>query len=505
MRTTCGISRGSVVHPVAKTVRLPAWLLITSLIGGLNASVAAPPSELRTAFALTSPNGGEVLTTGTPVAVTWDAVDPAGYLELWLYKDGERYAYIGQASTDQLSYAWEICPFVNVGADYRVRARLLHPADPVSEDESDAPFAILGGAALPALTLTRPAGGEAWTADTTESITWTATNPTGDVQIWLMENVNTSGVQYSYLGSAPMADGQFNWPISSCVGDGTAYAILLRWSACDRVVEATNPTAFSIAGSFTPVLTVVAPSTGAVLTAGTSSVITWTSTATVGEVEVEVLKSGQSVVYVGRAPVGAGALPWLICPSIGNSTSYTARVALDACGVRAVGGGFQISGSSSATLTLTSPVGGTTWPAGSVQPITWTSTNLQGVVDIYVPDATDFHWGKVTVPVAAGRYDWPIAPTLAPGSSYRVRVLAFDCGTTLTASAAIALTSPTAPFGDVDGSGMVDLKDFAGLQSTFLGPGRWLLMPPASFFDVEPDGELDLADFAAFQAAQEGP
>lgn len=73
------------------------------------------------------------------------------------------------------------------------------------------------------------------------------------------------------------------------------------------------------------------------------------------------------------------------------------------------------------TITLTSPVGGETWPAGSVQNITWTSTQIATVKIEYSTD-NGATWVTVTasVPAEPATFAWTVPAT--PSAQARIRV-----------------------------------------------------------------------------------
>jgi len=75
---------------------------------------------------------------------------------------------------------------------------------------------------LPAsITVTSPNGGEIWTAGTTEDITWTQTNLTGEVTIDLYKG----GVNQKTLGTADAGAGTFAWAIAAGEAPGADYRI----------------------------------------------------------------------------------------------------------------------------------------------------------------------------------------------------------------------------------------------------------------------------------------
>ena len=459
-------------------------------------------------LAITSPVGGEVWSAGTTQTVSWDCTDPSGYVEAWLFRGDEHHAFIGHVPMENGAIVWDLCPFVGDGGDYSVRLTWFDHCGPEVQDFSPDPVTITGSWTLPPLTVTSPNGGEVWAADTTETITWESTDPSGDVEIWLID----SDTRYDFLGSAPAADGEFDWPILPCVGDATDYSILVRWSARDHAVEDVSDASFEITGSSTPVLTITSPAPGEEWVAGTIQMITWTSSCANGAVYVHLPLYYPGV--LGRVPISDGGLEWEICPGIGDGSSNTVRLSMPECGVESISEYFTISGSSTPSLTLTSPVGGETWAAGAPHEITWESENLTGNLHIYVPNDGACQSGHAVVPVADGSFTWPIAPTLTwpidpnvPASTYGGAWLwSYDCGPVLSIEGdAFEITERVTPLGDFDGDDDLDLHDLASFQRCFTGRGPLLLDPVCDSFDFEPDGDVDIDEFAELADSLTGP
>ena len=458
------------------------------------------------ALTVTSPSGAETWTAGTTHRITWDSINPSGDVEVWLVRPGNPNVFLGEVRTVSGGLTWDIDPFLGNGGDYRVHLSWHHYCGTQVEVDSAGSFAIIGSRPLPALTVTSPNGGEIWPTDSLQSVTWSSINPAGTVEIWL-----TAGLSYfEYLGSAPTAEGHFDWPILPCNPNGTDYRILVRWSTNDRSVEARSAAPFAVTGSFAPTFTVTSPVVGTMWTAGTSHAITWTSGSTNGDVVVAL--EGANSAFLGRVPSTAGTLTWDIPSGIGNGT-YTIRFWTDTCATQTVSTSFGISGSITPTLTLTSPTGGTNWPAGALRTITWQSVGLTGLLDIYLPDDGLHQSGHVAVPIADGSFTWPIPPTLTwprdPNSAVvpgGVWLWSYDCGPLkYVLGQAIQVSPGTALLGDIDGDGNVDLNDMAALQAAFTGRGPLFLDSPADFFDFEPDGDVDGDDVDVMAAGMTGP
>jgi len=197
-----------------------------------------------------------------------------------------------------------------------------------------------------------------------------------------------------------------------------------------------------------------------------------------------------------------GSFTWDICQAIGNGADYTIQVGWADCepSVAAFSAAFSIADSSPRpTLTLTSPIGGETWVAGTPRTITWDSTNGTGSVDlgVYRPD-----WGWWWIgdtPMSAGTFVWPVSPYLGDGADYAISVEWWGCGPGVSGSSPyFAITGSHQP-GDCDGDGDVDLTDYSILQGCLGGP----LVFARS--DYSGDGDVDLVDFTGWERCLDGP
>ena len=112
--------------------------------------------------------------------------------------------------------------------------------------------AALGGPAaggipvtvIPALRLLSPNGGERFPAGSTQTITWTATNPTGSVELDLYQGTNF----YRVLARPPMQQSSYAWTIYARLGDSEDYRIQIR-SVTFPTVNDFSDSPFAIQGS----------------------------------------------------------------------------------------------------------------------------------------------------------------------------------------------------------------------------------------------------------------
>ena len=85
-------------------------------------------------------NGGEVLKSGTKVAILWSSLGVEGDLAILLFKGGEQYAVIAERVPDKGNFQWEIPANLPDSGQYRLRICSLR--DLRINDFSDRDFAI---------------------------------------------------------------------------------------------------------------------------------------------------------------------------------------------------------------------------------------------------------------------------------------------------------------------------------------------------------------------------
>jgi len=148
-----------------------------------NFSLAAPAS-----ITVTDPDGSEEWETGSTHDITWTSVNVTGNVKVELYKGGSLNSSLTSDTANDGTYSWTISSGLADGTDYKIRITSL--ADGTVYDESDANFEL---AAPSTITVTAPDGGEDWEPDTTETITWSSVNLTGNVKIELYKDGHIAG------------------------------------------------------------------------------------------------------------------------------------------------------------------------------------------------------------------------------------------------------------------------------------------------------------------------
>jgi hypothetical protein len=258
------------------------------------------------------------------------------------------------------------------------------------------------------LEVTAPNGGEAWEADSGQTVTWAGSAEAVKVEYsadngasWttLVESMANTGSLY---GAAP------NTPSSQCL-------IRISDTAFPGRSDISDGT-FTITGFI-----VTSPNGGEQWTAGSAQTITWT---TVGSFPtVKLLYSttgGLPWTEIAASTDNTGSYPWTVPGTLSTQCLVRIRDGADNNPSDTSDAVFSII--PIPTITVTSPNGGETWAAGSQHDITWTYTGLTGMVTI------DLYKGGVkkntlgSADVAAGTFSWAIGTDESPGTDYRVLI-----------------------------------------------------------------------------------
>lgn len=199
-----------------------------------------PPATTPTVV-ITSPSGGENWPVASTQRITWTSDSTQGSYRIDLYhryEDGtfEWVAGLGTALLSAGGLDFTVPESADNGTNYMVS---LFGGS--WEADSNGAFQITGS-----LTVTSPNGGETWKAGTTETVTWTSTSTTGNVDISLYRFVAGEYVWGADLGTAPVTDGSRSCTIPSDIIDGNIYIIRLCWSNAGTSSEDESDEAFRI-------------------------------------------------------------------------------------------------------------------------------------------------------------------------------------------------------------------------------------------------------------------
>lgn len=315
-----------------------------------------------------SPNGGEQWTAGASKTITWSSSGTIANVKIeYTTNSGVSFSTVTSSTPNTGSYTWIVPNTPTASARIRISDVLNETA---TKDVSNNNFTILQSAA-PTITVLSPNGGESWGIGSTATIRWSSTGTIANVKI---EYSTNSGVSYSEITSSTANTGSYSWIVPN-----TPTA-----SARVRVSDASNSTTINDVSNanftilnLTPVtITVVSPNGGENWEVGSTKMITWTSTGSLGNVKIEYsINSGVTYSMITSSTPNTGSYAWLVP----NNLTASARIRIsDATNITTASdvsnANFSIIPAPLPSITLTAPNGGEQWIIGSSYYITWNST-----------------------------------------------------------------------------------------------------------------------------------
>jgi subtilisin family serine protease len=288
------------------------------------------------------------------------------------------------------------------------------------------------------ITVTSPNGGEAWNEGSSQTITWTSSNVTGNVNIEL--NRSYPGGTWEAIAMNTTNDGTEPWNPVTLPASTTARIRVT--SVSNGTISDVSDANFSIIAR---TITVTSPNGGETWIVGDANNITWTSTGLSENVRIEINRTYPSASWtdiIASTP-NDGVHPWTVTSPTGTTTRIRISGAVTTTVKDTSDGNFTIG---VRTITVTIPNGGETWPVGSLQNVTWTSQNLTGTVNIQLnrtyPGAT---WENIALGTADdGNEPWTV--TVPATNSARMRVVSVTYPTVGDSSNAnFTITTPNSP------------------------------------------------------------
>lgn len=223
---------------------------------------------------ITYPDGGETLTGGSDINITWKGSTAFTSVDLGFY-NGSEWNPIVTGTKDDGSYSWAV-PNISTS-----KARLWikgwsAAGDPV--DYSD-DFTIVPNGSGAAITLTAPNGGETLIGGTTYNIKWQ-----GSITFDQIDLEYYNGSKWVVIKYGAEDKGSYSWKVPGISTSKAEVWVRGRSSSgnpadfSDGTFTITQPPAGSI--------TVTAPNGGEVWAKGSTENITWTSSGEVGNVRI---------------------------------------------------------------------------------------------------------------------------------------------------------------------------------------------------------------------------
>jgi hypothetical protein len=262
---------------------------------------------------LLTPNGGEVIPSGSTHSIQWKASSQAVTFKLQLSMDnGTTWIPIAESLTGT-SYTWQVPAPLENQRDCLIRlVAYNHLGIRVGEDRSNAPFII------EIVKVDSPKKGEVLPCGIQETITWTTyatKRPVEEVRIHYSKDAGTT---WSLVATLPGNPGTYEWTVPAVKEKKTECRIrvTLRDSKGEPVGSDMNNGYFTI-----EMVKVDSPVKGEVLGSGSQKTIRWTTYATirpVEEVRIHYTKdAGVTWHLVATLPGNPGTYEWTV-PTVGE-------------------------------------------------------------------------------------------------------------------------------------------------------------------------------------------
>jgi hypothetical protein len=196
-----------------------------------------------------------------------------------------------------------------------------------------------------------------------------------------------------------------------------------------------NVFAITPAGSTTCSITVTSPNGGETWQRGTTHLVSWTSSGSCGTaVKIALVKAGVEVGTISASTAiggGTGSYTWPISPTGTTGSEYKVRV--QSISLPAINdtsnNNFTLTpaGTSTPTISVTSPNGGETWKRGTTHRVNWSYTGSPGSTVKIVLWKAGVPVGTINASTSIGSggqgsYTWPISTTGLTGSDFKVNV-----------------------------------------------------------------------------------
>ena len=284
-------------------------------------------ATLRT-LTVTTPNGGQRWFIGSTYAINWTSTGAINNVKIdYSSNSGSTWNTIVDSISNSGSYNWTI---PNTPA-ITCLVRVSDAAGPAT-DVSNAFFTI---DVVPTITVTAPNGGQSWTQDTTQNITWTYTGTIANVAISYSTN---NGSTWNAIQSSTANTGSYSWVIPAV--DSTTCLVKVS----DTATSATDTSNSTFTLWRLPSLTVTAPNGGESWKRNTYKTITWTSTGNIATVKLRyTINGGTSWTTITTSTANSGSYSWLV-PNVSQTKT--------ACKVRIIANGVTAQDDSNANFTI---------------------------------------------------------------------------------------------------------------------------------------------------------
>ena len=357
-------------------------------------SISPAPS-----IAVTSPNGGEVWTSGTSQTIKYTSVNIPNVKIEYTTDGGANWTTITNSTPSIGEYTWDNIPNVN---SYQCKVKVSDAMFGSPADISDNNFTITNQV-IKSITITSPVGGEVWDASTSKTITWAAVG-VGNVKLELTTN---NGLTWSTIESSIPNSGSYSWSVPNT----QSTQCKIRITDVSGSPSSESPNTFTIRPAAS--ITLISPNGNELIRAGQAYNITWLVVG-IDNVKIEYTTNSSSSLVewktiVSNTPAAAGSYAFGF-PQPSTDCKVRISEAVSGSPTATSAGTFTVLPKTS--LRVTFPNGGESWIQGEKYQIQWSSVNIAKVkIEYTLNEGTG--WTTIGEDLDnTGFFDWTVPTTL---------------------------------------------------------------------------------------------
>jgi len=401
---------------------------VTSSIVNVNVAAAAAPT-----ISLTAPLTGAVVTAGSNVTLTATAAPGAGATVAQVqFLVGT--TIVGTVTTAPYSTTW----IPSASGNFALTARVTDSSG--AAITSSTVNVTVAAAGVPTVSLTAPTNGASLTLGTAATLSATAAASSG-TSVTRVDFLSGTTVVGTALAPTTGSTYSFSWtPTAAGITSLTA-----RVTDSNGTAVASSIVNVNVVAAAAPTISLTAPLTGAVVTAGSNVTLTASAAAGAGATVAQVqFLVGTTI--VGTVTTAPYSTTWI--PSAAGNFTLTARVT-DSNGAAITSSAVNVTVAAAGvpTVSLTAPTNGASLTLGTAATLSATAAASSGTTVTRV----DFLSGSTVVgtalsPTSGSNYSVAWTPTAAGISSLTARVTD-SSGTAVTSSIVnvnvVAAAAPT--------------------------------------------------------------
>jgi hypothetical protein len=378
-------------------------------------------------MSLLAPNGFETWPAGSTRDITWNGPGVVNNIKITLWQSAVLVGTIADSVNPALgTYSWTVGQYIAgtaaPGGLYTVKIEEIGTA---VSDESDNPFIISTASYI---TVTSPNGGESWTPDTLQNITWDYGNVSAPLTIALLKNGVPVGL---IVDGYEAALGTYSWTVGRFAGGGvtpagTDYTV--------KIVEQ-GASVSDVSDAFFEILPgafeVISPNGGESLPADYTYNITWDAAGKTGNLVIGLLKDDVVVGVIAKnIDPTLGAYAWTVGQYGGGivppDSGYKIGIKLKETGQKDVSDApFDIV--TGPAITVISPNGGENWTIGTQGNIVFAAPGATGLLRIFLfKDGVSIGTIVNNIDPATGSVAWRVGNytggTASAGTGYTIKV-----------------------------------------------------------------------------------